>query len=62
MGNGTSEIKSLKLSLVQLLANALTRYTSFNHLTNAARAVLNNKEQIIQMYNDFCKYVHIFWF
>lgn len=60
MGNATTEIKNVKLSLVQLLANALTRYTSFNHLANAARAVLNNKEQINQMYNDFCKYVYFF--
>jgi len=49
-------MRDTKLASVKLFSNALTRYTSFNHLARAADSVLNNKEQIAQMYNDFCKY------
>uniref|UniRef100_A0A915D6S4 RFX-type winged-helix domain-containing protein n=1 Tax=Ditylenchus dipsaci TaxID=166011 RepID=A0A915D6S4_9BILA len=53
--NAPINVKQSKLASVRLLANSLTRYTSFNHLADAVRAVLKNKEQINQMYTDFCK-------
>ncbi|KAI1720313.1 RFX DNA-binding domain-containing protein [Ditylenchus destructor] len=53
--NAPSAIKKSKLESIRLLSNTLTRYTCFNHLTSAAKSVLENKEQIAQMYNDFCR-------
>uniref|UniRef100_A0A183AIV5 RFX-type winged-helix domain-containing protein n=1 Tax=Echinostoma caproni TaxID=27848 RepID=A0A183AIV5_9TREM len=43
---------SLKLSAVSALAQTLRRYTSLNHLAQAARAVLKNSNQINQMLAD----------
>ncbi|TPP66982.1 Regulatory factor X 1/2/3 [Fasciola gigantica] len=43
---------NLKLSAVSALAQTLRRYTSLNHLAQAARAVLKNSNQINQMLTD----------
>ena len=43
---------SLKLSAVIAFSHTLRRYTSLNHLSSAARAVLQNQQQIQQMIND----------
>ncbi|CAL8069608.1 unnamed protein product [Calicophoron daubneyi] len=42
----------LKVSAVSSLAQTLRRYTSLNHLAQAARAVLKNANQINQMLTD----------
>lgn len=42
----------LKISAVSALAQTLRRYTSLNHLAQAARAVLKNSNQINQMLTD----------
>lgn len=41
-----------KVSAVSALAQTLRRYTSLNHLAQAARAVLQNSSQITQMLAD----------
>jgi regulatory factor X 1/2/3 len=46
------EIISIKVSAVSALAQTLRRYTSLNHLAQAARAVLQNSSQINQMLVD----------
>lgn len=46
------EFVTLKLFIVSSLAQTLRRYTSLNHLAQAARAVLTNQAQITQMLND----------
>ncbi|CAH8518102.1 unnamed protein product [Dicrocoelium dendriticum] len=43
---------TLKLSAVSALAQTLRRYTSLNHLAQAARTVLKNSSQINQMLTD----------
>lgn len=43
---------SVRLSVVNALAQTLRRYTSLNHLAQAARAVLQNQNQITQMLAD----------
>lgn len=43
---------SLKLTAVSAFAQTLRRYTSLNHLAQAARAVLQNSSQINQMLAD----------
>ena len=43
---------ALKLSAVGAFSHTLRRYTSLNHLSSAARAVLQNSQQINQMIND----------
>ncbi|KAF7255960.1 hypothetical protein EG68_06880 [Paragonimus skrjabini miyazakii] len=43
---------SLKISAVSALAQTLRRYTSLNHLAQAARTVLKNTNQINQMLTD----------
>lgn len=40
------------MSAVSALAQTLRRYTSLNHLAQAARAVLQNSSQITQMLAD----------
>uniref|UniRef100_A0A183SU46 RFX-type winged-helix domain-containing protein n=1 Tax=Schistocephalus solidus TaxID=70667 RepID=A0A183SU46_SCHSO len=45
----------LKLSAVSALAQTLRRYTSLNHLAQAARAVLKNSSQINQMLIDLSR-------
>ena len=42
----------IKVSAVSALAQTLRRYTSLNHLAQAARAVLQNSSQIDQMLVD----------
>lgn len=41
-----------KLAAVSAFAQTLRRYTSLNHLAQAARAVLQNSSQISQMLSD----------
>lgn len=43
---------ALKLAAVGAFSHTLRRYTSLNHLSSAARAVLQNQQQISQMIND----------
>lgn len=43
---------SAKLSAVSAFSSSLRRYTSLNHLAQAARAVLHNSTQIAQMLAD----------
>ncbi|XP_035783156.1 DNA-binding protein RFX2-like isoform X3 [Anopheles albimanus] len=45
-------IMAIKLSAVSAFGQTLRRYTSLNHLAQAARAVLQNGQQIAQMLND----------
>lgn len=42
----------IKSSAVSAFCQTLRRYTSLNHLAQAARAVLQNSSQITQMLND----------
>ena len=42
----------LRLGAVSAFAQTLRRYTSLNHLAQAARAVLQNTSQINQMLTD----------
>lgn len=46
------EMVAIKTSIVSSLAQTLRRYTSLNHLAQAARAVLQNQTQITQMLSD----------
>ncbi|GFG33837.1 hypothetical protein Cfor_11041, partial [Coptotermes formosanus] len=46
------EMVHIKVSAVSALAQTLRRYTSLNHLAQAARAVLQNSSQIDQMLVD----------
>ncbi|XP_076046596.1 DNA-binding protein RFX2-like isoform X3 [Oratosquilla oratoria] len=46
------EVVQIKLAAVSALAQTLRRYTSLNHLAQAARAVLQNSSQITQMLAD----------
>lgn len=46
------EIMEIKLTAVSAFAQTLRRYTSLNHLAQAARAVLQNPSQINQMLTD----------
>jgi hypothetical protein len=43
---------ALKLGAVGAFSHTLRRYTSLNHLSSAARAVLQNQQQIHQMISD----------
>lgn len=47
-----TDLINLKISAVCALAQTLRRYTSLNHLAQAARAVLKNANQINQMLAD----------
>jgi len=44
-----------QVNAVRALAQILRRYTSLNHLAQAARAVLQNSNQITQMLADINK-------
>ncbi|CAD6191427.1 unnamed protein product [Caenorhabditis auriculariae] len=44
-----------KLQTVKYLAQGLKRYTSLNHLAQAARAVLQKQDQVSAMYNDYTR-------
>lgn len=46
------KIVQIKLSAVAAFSQTLRRYTSLNHLAQAARAVLQNNTQITQMLSD----------
>lgn len=46
------KIVQIKLSAVSAFGQTLRRYTSLNHLAQAARAVLQNSTQITQMLSD----------
>ncbi len=46
------DIIQIKLQAVAAFSQTLRRYTSLNHLAQAARAVLHNTTQITQMLND----------
>ncbi|XP_034241511.1 DNA-binding protein RFX2 isoform X2 [Thrips palmi] len=46
------EMKNIKLGAAGAFAQTLRRYTSLNHLAQAARAVLQNSAQINQMLTD----------
>lgn len=43
---------NVKLTAVSAFSQSLRRYTSLNHLAQAARAVLHNGTQIAQMLTD----------
>uniref|UniRef100_A0A915MLF7 RFX-type winged-helix domain-containing protein n=1 Tax=Meloidogyne javanica TaxID=6303 RepID=A0A915MLF7_MELJA len=45
--------KKAKLECIRLLANSLTRLSSFVHLAITARSVLQNKEQVKKVHDDF---------
>ncbi|KAF7635123.1 RFX-type winged-helix domain-containing protein [Meloidogyne graminicola] len=45
--------KKLKLECISLLANSLTRLSSFAHLAITARNVLQDKEKVKNLYEDF---------
>ncbi|KAB7496579.1 Transcription factor RFX4 [Armadillidium nasatum] len=47
-----AEAIEVKITAVASLAQTLRRYTSLNHLAQAARAVLQNSNQITQMLSD----------
>lgn len=46
------KIVQIKIAAVSAFSQTLRRYTSLNHLAQAARAVLQNGSQISQMLND----------
>lgn len=52
MSGCPERILQIKLSAVTAFGQTLRRYTSLNHLAQAARAVLQNSSQIAQMLND----------
>ncbi|KAG8237729.1 hypothetical protein J437_LFUL017864 [Ladona fulva] len=52
MNGCPEEMVQLKVSAVSAFAQTLRRYTSLNHLAQAARAVLQNSAQISQMLAD----------
>ncbi|XP_061680040.1 DNA-binding protein RFX2 isoform X4 [Syngnathoides biaculeatus] len=52
MTNFPQEIIRIKVAVVSAFAQTLRRYTSLNHLAQAARAVLQNTSQINQMLSD----------
>ncbi|XP_055615716.1 DNA-binding protein RFX2 isoform X2 [Toxorhynchites rutilus septentrionalis] len=52
MSGCPEQVVAIKLSAVSAFGQTLRRYTSLNHLAQAARAVLQNGTQIAQMLND----------
>ena len=52
MSGVPERIAQIKKSAVAAFCQTLRRYTSLNHLAQAARAVLQNSSQIAQMLND----------
>jgi len=55
MADCPKEIMTIKLATVRSFSQTLRRYTSLNHLAQAARAVLQNQAQITQMLADLNK-------
>ena len=49
------QIRNIKLSTVRSFSQTLRRYTSLNHLAQAAKAVMQNQQQISQMLTDLNK-------
>lgn len=52
MNDCPEDLIQIKLTAVSAFAQTLRRYTSLNHLAQAARAVLQNNNQINQMLAD----------
>lgn len=52
MAGAPAAMLTVKLSAVSAFSSSLRRYTSLNHLAQAARAVLHNSTQIAQMLTD----------
>ncbi|XP_034036057.1 DNA-binding protein RFX2 isoform X3 [Thalassophryne amazonica] len=52
MSNFPQDVVRTKVAVVSAFAQTLRRYTSLNHLAQAARAVLQNTSQINQMLSD----------
>lgn len=52
MGRAPQAMLQIKLTAVSAFSSSLRRYTSLNHLAQAARAVLHNGNQIGQMLAD----------
>jgi len=52
MAGYPEDIVLVKVTIVNSLSQTLRRYTSLNHLAQAARAVLQNQTQIAQMLTD----------
>lgn len=52
LGSEHGACVSLQVAAVSAFAQTLRRYTSLNHLAQAARAVLQNTSQINQMLSD----------
>lgn len=50
-----AEFIQIKTGAVSALSHMLRRYTSLNHLSTAACAVLKNQQQVAQMVNDLNK-------
>ncbi|XP_065175750.1 DNA-binding protein RFX2-like isoform X2 [Sycon ciliatum] len=55
MADVPEAMAEVKMTAVSALSQTLRRYTSLNHLAQAARAVLQNSSQIAQMLNDLIK-------
>lgn len=55
MSEMPKEIVNIKVAAVGAFSQTLRRYTSLNHLAQAARAVLQNPQQINQMWTDLNK-------
>ncbi|CAF1624029.1 unnamed protein product, partial [Adineta ricciae] len=55
LGHLPERLKTIKLTIINAFAMTLRRYTSINHLAQAARAVLLNATQVNQMLADLNK-------
>ncbi|CAF1017462.1 unnamed protein product [Adineta steineri] len=55
LGHLPERLKTIKLTIINAFAMTLRRYTSLNHLAQAARAVLLNSTQVNQMLADLNK-------
>ncbi|CAF3164788.1 unnamed protein product [Rotaria socialis] len=55
LGHLPERLKTIKLTIINAFAMTLRRYTSLNHLAQAARAVLLNATQVNQMLADLNK-------
>lgn len=58
MGGAPPSMLQIKLTAVSAFSSSLRRYTSLNHLAQAARAVLHNSNQIGEQ--NEVKYLVIF--
>ncbi|PAV81597.1 hypothetical protein WR25_03087 [Diploscapter pachys] len=55
MDGAPDAIVKKKLQAVRYMAQGLKRYTSLNHLAQAARAVLQKQEQVTAMFHDYVR-------